>query len=166
MAATADVTTPSDLDIRVTRVFEAPARVVFDYHTKPEHVQKWLLGPPGWSMPVCEIDLRVGGRYHYEWRNDETGHRFGIRGEYLEIEAPARLVHRERMDGADGDVLCTTTFVQTGARTTLTITIRFGSKDARDGALQSGMTGGMSISYDRLDETLHETEQREDVSVR
>jgi uncharacterized protein YndB with AHSA1/START domain len=151
MPATVDVTMPSDREIKVTRTFDAPARLVFDFHTKAEHVQRWLLGPPGWSMPVCEIDLRPGGRYRYVWRNDETGVEFGVRGEYREITAPTRLVHSETMDGREGEVSCTQTFVETAGRTTFTIIMRFPSKEVRDEALQSGMTDGMSVSYDRLD---------------
>jgi uncharacterized protein YndB with AHSA1/START domain len=157
MPATVEVTTPSDREIRVTRTFAAPARLIFDYHTKAEHVQKWLLGPPGWSMPVCEIDLSVGGRYRYVWRNDDNGTEFGVRGEYREIAAPDRLVHTETMDGMNGDVLCTQTFVESGARTTMILAMLFDSKEARDEALQSGMTDGMAVSYDRLAEAVHET---------
>ena len=156
MPTTVEVTTPSDREIRVTRTFDAPARLIFDYHTKAEYVQKWLLGPPGWSMPVCDIDLRVGGRYHYVWRNDDDGAEFGARGEYREIAAPERLVHSESMDGAEGEALCTVTFVESGARTTLSTTMLFASKDARDEALQSGMTDGMSVSYERLEAVVNE----------
>ncbi len=151
MPATVDVTTPSDREIRVTRAFAAPARLLFDFHTKAEHVQKWMLGPPGWSMPICEIDLRVGGRYQHVWRNADDGAEFGARGEYREIAAPERLVHSESMDGAEGEALCTLTFVESGGQTTLSTTMLFSSKDARDEALQSGMTDGMAVSYERLE---------------
>jgi uncharacterized protein YndB with AHSA1/START domain len=150
------VTTPSDREIRVTRDFAAPAQAVFDFHTKPEHVQKWLLGPPGWSMPVCEIDLRAGGTYRYVWRNDENGNEFGVHGRFQEITAPSRLVHTESMDGRPGEAFCTMTLTQNGGRTTLELTMRFDSKDERDAALESGMTEGMSMSYDRLDESMSE----------
>jgi uncharacterized protein YndB with AHSA1/START domain len=151
MSQTLEVATPSDLEIEVVRAFGAPPRIVFDYYTKPEHVRRWLLGPDGWSMPTCDIDLAVGGRYEFVWRNDAEEQQFGARGEYLEIVTPERLVHRERMDGADSDVLVTVTFVRQGEGTTLTTTLRFETKDARDAALESGMTGGMSASYGRLD---------------
>ena len=101
MAKSVEVTIPSDREIKVARVFEAPAKLVFDFHTKAEHVQKWMLGPDGWSMPICEIDLRVGGTYRHVWRSDENGAEFGFRGEYREISAPTRLVHTERMEGAE-----------------------------------------------------------------
>jgi len=162
---TVDVTTPSDREIKVTRTFEAPARLVFDFHTKAEHVQRWMLGPPGWSMPICEIDLRVGGAYRHVWRSDENGAEFGFRGTYRETSAPTRLVHTERMDplpagentaNPDEEALCTLTFVEHGGRTTLTTTMLFSSPEARDQALQSGMTDGMSISYDRLEALMNE----------
>ncbi len=159
MPAPVDVTTPSEREITVTRTFEAPAQLVFEFHTKVEHVQNWLLGPPGWSMPTCEIDLRAGGRYRYVWRSDTDGDEFGVRGEFREITAPVRLVHTEIMDGFAGETLCTMTLVQSGARTTLSTAMLFASKEARDMALQSGMTNGMSTSYDRLEEFMN---QRED----
>lgn len=156
MSRTVDVTTPSDREIRVERVFDAPAQLVFDFHTRPEHVRRWLLGPPGWTMPVCEIDLRVGGTYHYRWRSEETGDEFGARGTYREIDAPKRIVHTESMEGIDGEMLCTTTFVETDGKTTLAITMELPSREARDQALQTGMTDGMAQSYDLLEKTMAE----------
>ena len=148
------VTTPSDREIAVSRVFNAPADVVFDFHTKPELVQEWLLGPPGWTMPICEIELNVPGRYRYLWRSDDGSKEFGVQGSFQEIAKPERLVHTESMDGVPGEALCTATFVQSGARTTLTTTMLFESQALRDGALESGMTEGMSASYDRMESYL------------
>jgi uncharacterized protein YndB with AHSA1/START domain len=153
--ASVEVTTPSDREVTVTRTFAAPARLVFDCHTKPEYVQRWLLGPPGWSMPVCEIDLKVGGSYRYVWRNDDSGAEFGMRGTFMEISAPERIVHTESMDGAEGEALCTSTFVEREGQTTLSVTIRFASKEMRDHVLQTGMTDGMAASYDRLEELMN-----------
>ncbi|HEY1867315.1 MAG TPA: SRPBCC family protein [Candidatus Cybelea sp.] len=155
MPSDLDVTTPSEREIRVTRTFDAPPDLVFQCHTKPEFVKKWLLGPPEWSMPVCEIDLRAGGGYHYVWRNDD-GREFGVQGKFHEIVAPARIVNLETMDGVPGEALCTTTFESSGDGTLFTLTMQFESQDLRDGALESGMTHGMSISYDRLDEVVRE----------
>jgi uncharacterized protein YndB with AHSA1/START domain len=163
MPASVDITTPSDREIAVTRAFDAPAQLVFDYHTKPELVQKWLLGPPGWTMPVCKIDLRVGGRYQYVWHSESRGVEFGVRGEYREITAPKRIVNVEQMDGREGEALVSQTFVPNGDRTTLTTVIRLASKEARDEALESGMTDGMSESFDRLQDIIdkeHDEEQR------
>ncbi len=156
MSAKVDVAMPSEREIRVTRAFAASAQRIFDFHTKPEYVQKWLLGPAGWSMPTCEIDLRVGGIYRYVWRDTRRDSEFGVRGEYREIAAPQRLVHTENMDGTEGEALCTLTFVEASGNTTLSTTMLFPSKEIRDRALQSGMTDGMSTSYERLASTLEE----------
>jgi len=153
-AGNLQVTTPSDREIAMTRVFEAPRHLVFDALTKPELLQRWLLGPPGWSMPVCEIDLKVGGAYRYVWRSDDGDREFGSRGVFREILPPERFVATEKMDGFEGESLVTNSLAEQGGRTTLTLTMRFDSQEARDGALKSGMEKGVAISYDRLDEVL------------
>jgi uncharacterized protein YndB with AHSA1/START domain len=159
-----DITTPSDREIRVTRVFDAPRALVFDAHTRPELVRRWMLGPDGWSMPVCEIDLRPGGGYRHVWRSDADGSEFGFRGEYREIVAPERIVHTERFDGTeagdDTDALCTLVLTEADRRTTLTYTMRYPSREVRDQALASGMTDGMAASYDRLESVLVEPAAR------
>lgn len=166
MGKPVEVATPSDREIVVTREFDAPRQLIWDCHTKPELVQRWLLGPPGWSMPVCVVDLRVGGRYRYVWRNDADGSQFGSFGIHQEIAAPERLVTTEQMDGVDGQpidvenphmegepAINTLTLKESGGRTTLKAAMLFPSKEIRDMALQSGMTDGMAQSYDRLAET-------------
>ena len=99
-----------DREIVMTRVFDAPRNLVFDAFTKPELLKQWLLGPPGWSMPVCEIDLRIGGRYRYVWRRDTDGTEMGCGGVYREVVPPARLVHTEQFDNPwyPGESLITT----------------------------------------------------------
>ena len=97
---TLKVTTPSEREIVMTRVFDAPRQLLFEAHTKPDLVKRWLLGPPGWSMPVCEIDLRVGGKFRYVWRRDNDGTQMGMGGVYREIEAPERIVNTEKFDEA------------------------------------------------------------------
>jgi uncharacterized protein YndB with AHSA1/START domain len=150
-----DVRTPNDFDVVCTRVFDAPARLVFDCHTRPALVKRWLLGPPGWSMPLCDIDLRVGGRFRYLWRNDESGREFALGGAYREIEAPTRIACTEAFEGGDMPAALTTTvFAEEGGRTTMTLTISYASRALRDAALATGMTGGMGQSYDRLDGVL------------
>jgi len=148
------VTTPSDREIAMTRVFDAPRHLVFEALTRPELLQRWLLGPPGWSMPVCEVDLKVGGAYRYVWRSDDGGREFGSHGVFREVLPPERFVATEKMDGFEGESEVTNSLVEQGGRTTLTLTMRFDSQEARDGALESGMEKGVAISYDRLDEVL------------
>jgi uncharacterized protein YndB with AHSA1/START domain len=150
------LTTRGDREIVMTRVFDAPRRLVFDALTKPELVKQWLLGPPGWSMPVCEIDLRVGGNYRYVWRRDSDGTEMGMGGVYREIVAPERVVATEKFDEAwyPGEALGTTILVKQGRKTTLTQTMLYQSREARDAVLKSGMEKGVAASYDRLAEML------------
>ena len=157
--ATLQITTPSDREIAMTRVFNAPRHLVFDAMTKAELVKKWLLGPPGWTMPVCEIDLRVGGHYRYVWRRESSGKEMGMGGVYREIVPQERLVCTELFDEAwyAGESLITTTLVEQGGRTTMTTTMLYVSKEVRDGILKSGMESGVAASYDRLAELLAST---------
>ena len=154
--AALQITTPSDREIAMTRVFNAPRHLVFDALSKPELVKQWLLGPPGWTMPVCEIDLRVGGQYRYVWRRESSGKEMGMGGVYREIVPQERLVCTELFDEAwyAGESLITTTLVEQGGRTTMTSTMLYVSQEARDGVLKSGMESGVAASYDRLAELL------------
>jgi uncharacterized protein YndB with AHSA1/START domain len=154
-----DVTTPNDREIVVTRVFDAPRSLIWECHTKPELVRRWMLGPDGWSMPVCEMDLRVGGEYRNVWRSDTDGNQFGFRGRYREIVAPERIVHTERFDGTEegsGDALCTLELTEERGRTRLSYSMVFPSREVRDQALASGMTDGMAAGYDRLETVMAE----------
>ncbi|HXA83484.1 MAG TPA: SRPBCC family protein [Candidatus Dormibacteraeota bacterium] len=150
------ITTPTDREIAMTRVFNAPRRLVFDALTKPELVKRWLLGPPGWSMPVCEIDLRVGGKYRYVWRRDSDGTDMGMGGVYREIAAPERIVATEKFDQAwySGEAVGTARLVEQGGKTTLTQTVLYESRETRDAVLKSPMESGVAASYDRLAEVL------------
>ncbi len=150
------ITTPGDRDLVMTRCFDAPRKLVFDAHTKPALVRQWLLGPPGWSMPVCEMDLRVGGTYRWVWRHETKGTEMGMGGVYREVRAPERLVATEKFDEAwyPGEALNTLVLVEQGGRTTLTQTTRYESREARDAAIKSGMEKGVRASYDRLDDVL------------
>jgi uncharacterized protein YndB with AHSA1/START domain len=149
------VTTPTDREIAMTRIFAAPRRLVFDALTKPELVKQWLLGPPGWSMPVCEIDLRVGGAYRYVWRHT-NGNEMGMGGVYREIAAPERIVATEKFDEAwyPGEAVGTLVLSEQGGKTTITQTVLYQSREARDAVLKSGMEKGVAASYDRLAELL------------
>ena len=140
-------------EIIMTRAFDATPDLVFDALTKPELVKRWLLGPPGWSMPICEIDLKVGGAYRYVWRH-EDGREMGMGGTYREIVRPERIVNTELFDKAwySGDCLVTTHLAEQGAGTTMTVTLRYDSSEIRDGVLASDMESGVAPSYDRLEE--------------
>ncbi len=152
------ITTPTDREIHMRRSFAAPRQLVWDCHTKPELLRRWLLGPPGWKMPVCEIDLRVGGRYRYEWEHEVRGSRMGMGGTFTEVAAPERLAARERLDddwtGGETDV--TQVFTEENGETTLTLTVRYASQEARDKAASGGMIDGMTQGYRRLDGVLSE----------
>ena len=149
---TLKLTTGGDREIVMTRVFDAPRTLVFDAFTKPELVKQWLLGPDGWSMPVCEIDLKVGGKYRYVWRRDKDGTEMGMGGVYREIVAPERIVATEKFDQSwyPGEALGTFVLIEQAGKTTLTETILYESREARDGVLKSGMEKGIVASYDRL----------------
>jgi uncharacterized protein YndB with AHSA1/START domain len=158
-ASKSKVTMPNDREVKVTRVFNAPPAVVFDAFTKPQLVKRWMLGPPGWTMPVCEMDLRVGGKFTWRWRG-EDGKEFGFTGEFREIARPALIVHTENYDPGDvggnmgGEALVTSEFKPQGAGTLYTVTIRYQSKADRDAAVKTGMTDGMEMSYVKLDSIL------------
>jgi uncharacterized protein YndB with AHSA1/START domain len=149
------VTTPTDREIAMTRVFDAPRRLVFEAITKPELIRRWLLGPPGWSMVVCEADFRVGGAYRYVWRHTD-GTEMGMGGVCREIVPPERLVATEKFDQPwyPGEAQVTTVLVEQSGKTALTITVRYESREARDGVLKSRMKEGVAASYNRLAELL------------
>jgi uncharacterized protein YndB with AHSA1/START domain len=155
LSDTFKVTTPGELEIAMTRDFDAPPDMIFDALTQPELVQRWLTGPDGWIMPVCEIDMKVGGAWRYVWRNEENGREFGMHGEYLEIARPERIVHTEFF--GKGESLVTSSITGKGDTATLTMTMRFASRVERDGALETGMADGVAAGYDRLDEILAST---------
>ncbi len=158
--AKAEVTLPGDAEVRVTREFFAPREIVFRAYTEPALLQRWLLGPPGWSMPVCEMDLEVGGQFRWRWKNDEDGKEFGFHGEFLDVREPARIVHSEFYDPGDigGDMgegmTVRITFDDTDGVTTVTTSMEFKSQRDRDAAMSTGMTDGMEMSYKLLDALL------------
>jgi uncharacterized protein YndB with AHSA1/START domain/effector-binding domain-containing protein len=152
---TFQISLPSDREIQVTRNFGAPRQLVFDAFTKPDLVKRWLLGPPGWTMPVCEIDLKAGGGYRYVWRKPHVKD-MGMGGTFREVTLPERLVATERFDESwyPGEALVTTFFLDDGDITKVKITILYQSKEARDTASRSGMEHGMAAGYNRLEELL------------
>jgi len=146
-----NITTPGDREVVMTREFDAPRELVFDAWTKPELIRRWLLGPDGWTMPVCEVDLREGGSYRFVWRAAD-GQEMGMGGTYREVARPGRLVATERFDGDESGhvTVDTTTFEEKDGRTTVTTTTVYGSPEIRDAAVKSGMAEGVAASYDRL----------------
>ncbi|MBU6451780.1 MAG: SRPBCC family protein [Cyanobacteria bacterium REEB67] len=150
------VTTPSDREILITRDFDADKALVFAAFTRPDLVRRWLLGPPGWTMPLCEIDLRVGGAYRYVWRFEEDGSEMGIGGIFQEIVINERLVVSEKFDTPwyPGQAINTTEFRDLNGTTRATITILYESNEARDQARRSGMEQGMAAGYSRLEALL------------
>jgi uncharacterized protein YndB with AHSA1/START domain len=157
------VTTPSDREIVMTRVVDAPRDLVFEAMTKPELLQRWLLGPPGWTMPVCENDLKVGGTFRHVWRGPE-GQDMAMRGVYREIVRPERIVRTESFEfgceAQGGEQVATLLFTEHRDKTTITIQVLFPSKEARDAAVASGMEQGVAAGYERLDEILAEMKNR------
>ena len=170
MIKSAEVSLPSDTEVRVTRDFKAPRKLVWQAHTEPNLLRRWMSGMPGWSMPVCDMDVRPGGKYRWRWRSDETGAGFGFFGEFKDIDAPAAMTQEEYFDAGDagaitGDMpvntpsINRTTFTETNGITTVIVLIDYGSKAARDAAVSTGMTDGMEISYTSLDALLTEQQR-------
>lgn len=143
------VTTPSNREILMTRAFDAPRNLVWEAWTNPAHVPRWMLGPDGWSMPVCEIDLRPGGEWRFVWRRSD-GTEMEMRGVYREVVPPERLVHTESWGGDWPETLNTLVLLEKDGRTRMECTILYPSEEARDAALRTGMKDGVEISFDRL----------------
>jgi len=149
---TLKVTTPSDREIRMVRVFDAPRQMVFDAFTKCELLKRWF-GPHGFSLSVCDGDFRPGGGWRFVVRGPD-GSEMGMRGKIQEMSPPDRLVHVETFDDYPGEALVTTTFVEARGKTTVTINLLYESKEVRDAVVGSGMEHGAAESYDRLAEFL------------
>lgn len=139
-------------EIEVTRVFDATPQQLFDAWMKPEWVQRWLLGLDDHTMPVCEIDARVGGRYRFVW-SDAAGNEMGMGGTFLEIDEPHRIVSTELFDEdwTGGETRVTTSFLPLAECSKFVQTIRYASPEARDAALHSNMSEGIVTCSDRLE---------------
>jgi len=146
---------PTDRDLTITRTFKAPRALVFDTFTKPEWLARWLIGPDGWSLTVCDVDLRPGGRFRYVWTKP-SGKEMGMGGTFTEVTPPSRIVHVEVFDEdwTGGETTVTTELAEADGVTTMTMTVRYSSEAAREAALTTGMTSGMEMSYARLDALL------------
>ncbi|WP_410580481.1 SRPBCC family protein [Amycolatopsis sp. lyj-108] len=155
MGRALSVTKSGDLEIVMTRSFDAPRALVFDAWTKPELVRRWF-GPRDWEVVECEIDLRVGGAWRYRLRQD-GGTEMLLQGVYQEIDRPERLVSletNEDCDASEGQALATLTLVEHGGVTTLTQVVRYASKRIRDAVLESGMERGVGEGFDKLAEVV------------
>lgn len=150
-------TTPSDHEIVMTRVFDAPRTLVWEAWTNPEHLPNWLLGPEGWTMPTCEIDLRAGGEWRFGWRKAD-GEEMQMRGAYREVAPPERIVSTESWGGDWPETVNTLVLYEEDGKTRVTQTLVYPSKEARDAALQTGMKEGASMSFDRLAQYLQTLE--------
>ncbi len=149
----------NDLEVVLIREFNAPRELLYRCHTEPDLVRRWLLGPPGWTMPVCEIDARVGGKYRYVWCSD-SGIEMGMGGLFKELVRPERVVNTQLFDQdwTGGETIGTITFTQHNGGARMHQVILYSSKSARDGALQTGMAEGMQSSYQQLDKVLEALE--------
>lgn len=152
------ITTPSDREIRITRVFDAPRMMLWEAYTRPELVKRWLGRMPGWSWVVCEMDVREGGRYRWAWRGPE-GAELAVGGEYREAVPGERLVSTERYDQQwyEGDAIVTVELTEASGRTTLVMTVRYASQAVRDAVLQSPMASGLESGFAAMDELLAST---------
>ncbi len=150
------MTTPTDTTIEIKRRFDAPVRAVWRAHTEPDLVKRWMTGPPGHTMPECEIDLRVGGAYRYVWAWDDN--RMAAYGTFREIEAERRLLLTETFDiFPNNETLVEQVFRERDGQTIVTMSLHYDSKETRDGVLQSPMDEGLESSYQSLDKLISET---------
>lgn len=150
------VSTPTDLEIVMTRQFNAPRQDVWRAMTEPELLRRWLFSPEGWKMTDCTMDNRVGGRYRWAWSDASGTEVLIISGVNKEVTPPSRMVHTETMQmpacgGPVGELLATIELTEKDSGTFLKMTLVFDSKQARDGALASGMEQGVNAGYMKLD---------------
>jgi uncharacterized protein YndB with AHSA1/START domain len=143
-------TTPTDVTVVATRTYDAPRHLLWAAYTEPRHLQQWLLGPAGWTMPECELDLRPGGTWRYTWRKS-NGQEMTLTGAFTEVKPPERLGFTESWGGDWPEIVNTVDFAERNGETTVTTTMTFPSREARDAALKTGMNDGAEESYQRLD---------------
>ena len=159
---------PSDTEVLVKRSFDAPVELVWRAYVEPDLMRRWCGSTPGWSMPVCEMDMRVGGQYRWLWRSDEEGQEFGFTGDVMEFVPHSRIVHTQVFDPGNMGIsmggepsIVTVIFEEADGITNVATTIRYASNADRDEALSTGMTEGMEMNYKVLDEVLAETSNAE-----
>ena len=155
-----DVSTPTDTTIVLTRTFDAPRRLVWEATLTPEKMRRWMLPPPGWTLTVCECDARVGGALDLAWKSEDADPAMTLRGVFTEVVLHERVVHTEVMALGTGQVIGSQVeqheFAEKAGVTTMRITQTYASKEARDGAIASGMDEGMEACYKQLDCVLAE----------
>jgi len=158
-SAKVTVEAKGEREVVIQRTFQAPKELVFQAHTECKYLKRWMFGPEGWSLDVCDIDLNVGGKYRWVWKKGDV--EMGAGGEYREINRPRRIVSTEQFDDPwyPGEAISTVTFDERDGVTTLTNTMQYVSKEARDTVLQSPMEEGLSLGYDRLEAILAESAQ-------
>lgn len=149
------IATPTDTTIVLTRTFQAPRRLVWEAMTDPARMRRWMLPPPGWSITVCEVEARVGGALRLAWKSADADPVMTLEGVFTEFAPPERMVHTETMKlgsgQAIGSLVETHEFAEQGGVTTMRITQTYESKEARDGALASGMDQGMEAGFKQLE---------------
>jgi uncharacterized protein YndB with AHSA1/START domain len=154
------ISTPTDTSIVLVRAFNAPRRLVWEAMFTPDKMRRWMLPPPGWILTTCQCEPRVGGALHVAWKSDEADPAMTLRGIFTEVVLHERAVHTETMalgSGQEiGSLLEKHEFAEEGGVTTMRITQTYGSKDARDGAIASGMDEGMEACYQQCDAVLAE----------
>lgn len=157
MAATVHklkVSFPSDTEVLIERAFAADKPLLWDVLTKCEHLTKWMYGFEGWSLPICEMDLRPGGKIRWGWVKGEDGATMEITGEFKEVSHPDRFVYRESWGDPWPDSINIFELEAADGGTNLRLTMQFPSKAARDSAVETGMNDGLSLNYDRLDDLI------------
>jgi uncharacterized protein YndB with AHSA1/START domain len=153
------LTTSGDREVVMTRVFDAPRELVWRALTEPELLKRWFLGPPGWTMPVCELSLTPGSPYRYVWRGPD-GSDMGMGGIVREVVPPERMVCTQLFDQdwTGGEAVGTLVLTERNGKTTLTNTVLYASREARDAVLKTPMEHGVAAGYDRLAELLASSE--------
>lgn len=151
--ATLKIATPNDREIVMTRAFHASRDLVFDCFTRPERLKRWLNGPDGWQLVVCDQDFRVGGAYRWLWHGP-GGMKMVLRGVHHEIVRPERIVRTELFDNQPDEVIGTLILTDEGDETTVTLKFVYESREARDRAIKSGVEKGVATNLDRLSEFL------------
>ena len=146
-------TTPSDVELVATHIVAAPRRPVFEAHVDPLLIWRWMVGPDGCTMPVCDIDLREGGAWRYVWCRAD-GSETELQGDFREVTPPRRLVTTERRGGDWPETLRTTILTEDAGRTTVTARVRYPSRQERDRVRRTGMEAEWAKGYERLDTLL------------